>query len=103
MLPEGLISGPNRHGYTIKKVDRFDAGRYTCTAGNGVGVAATAHINLQVLCKCLSFLKVFFNKTFHVIYSQGLRTLTIGGSNTVLLTSCLTGLDLTKQLKLLCI
>ena len=51
MLPEGSISGPNRHGYTIKKVDRFDAGRYTCAANNGVGVAATAHINLQVLCK----------------------------------------------------
>ena len=51
MLPEGSISGPNRHGYTIKKVDRFDAGRYTCSANNGVGVAATAHINLQVLCK----------------------------------------------------
>ena len=51
MLPEGSISGPNRHGYTIKKVDRFDAGRSTCSANNGVGVAATAHINLQVLCK----------------------------------------------------
>ena len=30
-----------------------------------------------------------------------LRTLTIGGSVTVRLTSCLTGLDLTKQVKLL--
>ena len=51
MLPEGSISGPNRHGYTIKKVDRFDAGRYTCTANNGVGVPATAQIALQVLCE----------------------------------------------------
>ena len=34
-------------------------------------------------------------------YNQ--RTLTIGGSITVLLTSCLTGLDLTQQVKLLLI
>ena len=51
MLPEGKVSGQNQHGYTIHKVDRFDAGRYTCKADNGVGTPATAHIALQVLCK----------------------------------------------------
>ena len=51
LLPEGTISGQNRHGYTINRVDRFDAGRYTCHADNGVGGTATAHIALQVLCK----------------------------------------------------
>ena len=50
-MPEGHISGPNRHGYTIRRVDRFDAGRYTCTADNKVGRPAKAHIDLQVLCK----------------------------------------------------
>ena len=51
MLPEGKVSGQKQHGYTIHKVDRFDAGRYTCKADNGVGTPATAHIALQVLCK----------------------------------------------------
>ena len=51
LLPEGTISGQNRHGYTISNVDRFHAGRYTCHADNGVGAAATAKIALQVLCK----------------------------------------------------
>ena len=51
LLPEGTISGQNRHGYTINRVDRFDAGTYTCHADNGVGAAATAQISLQVLCK----------------------------------------------------
>ena len=50
-LPDGTVSGKNAHGYTIRRVDRYDAGRYTCTADNGVGIPATAHINLQVLCK----------------------------------------------------
>lgn len=49
ILPEGHISGPNRHGYTIHKVDRFDAGRYSCTANNKVGAPAKAYIALQVL------------------------------------------------------
>lgn len=49
LLPEGTISGQNRHGYTISNVDRFHAGRYTCHADNGVGAAATAKIALQVL------------------------------------------------------
>jgi len=48
-LPEGHVSGPNSHGYTIRKVDRFDAGRYSCTANNKVGLPATAYIALQVL------------------------------------------------------
>ena len=51
LLPEGSVSGQNSHGYTIRRVDRFDAGRYTCTADNGVGSPATAQIALQVLCK----------------------------------------------------
>ena len=34
-------------------MDRFDAGRYSCTADNKVGRSATAHIDLQVLCKYL--------------------------------------------------
>ena len=51
ILPEGHLSGTNRHGYTIRKVDRYDAGRYTCTANNKVGRPATAYIALQVLCK----------------------------------------------------
>ena len=55
LLPEGTISGQNRHGYTISNVDRFHAGRYTCHADNGVGAAATAKIALQVLCKYKSF------------------------------------------------
>ena len=50
-LPDGTVSGQHEHGYTIRRVDRYDAGRYTCTADNGVGSPATAHINLQVLCK----------------------------------------------------
>jgi len=49
ILPEGHLSGTNRHGYTIRKVDRYDAGRYTCTANNKVGRPATAYIALQVL------------------------------------------------------
>jgi hypothetical protein len=28
LLPEGMVSGANKHGYTIKKVDRLDAGKY---------------------------------------------------------------------------
>ena len=55
LLPEGTISGQNRHGYTISNVDRFHAGRYTCHADNGVGAAATAKIALQVLCKYIKF------------------------------------------------
>ena len=56
LLPEGTISGQNRHGYTISNVDRFHAGRYTCHADNGVGAAATAKIALQVLCKYNKFI-----------------------------------------------
>ena len=52
LLPEGTISGQNQHGYKIRRVDRFDAGRYTCRADNGVGTPATAQIDLQVLCEC---------------------------------------------------
>ena len=37
----------------------------------------------------------------HVFYVCTLRTLTIGENITVRLTSCLTGLDLAKQVKLL--
>ena len=55
ILPEGHLSGTNRHGYTIRKVDRYDAGRYTCTANNKVGRPATAYIALQVLCKYFYF------------------------------------------------
>ena len=51
LLPAGSISGANQHGYKIHRVDRFDAGRYTCRADNGVGSPATAQIDLQVLCK----------------------------------------------------
>ena len=53
-LPDGTVSGQHEHGYTIRRVDRYDAGRYTCTADNGVGSPATAHINLQVLCEYMS-------------------------------------------------
>jgi len=49
LLPAGSISGANQHGYKIHRVDRFDAGRYTCRADNGVGSPATAQIDLQVL------------------------------------------------------
>ena len=38
-------------GYTIRQVSRFDAGRYACTADNGVGMPAKAFVSLQVLCK----------------------------------------------------
>ena len=61
MLPEGKVSGQNQHGYTIGKVDRFDAGRYTCKADNGVGTPATAHIALQVLCKLSLIVKTVLN------------------------------------------
>ena len=50
-MPEGHYSGANRHVYKIIKVDRFDDGRYTCTADNQVGRPAKAHIDLKVLCK----------------------------------------------------
>ena len=40
-----------RQGYTIRQVSRFDAGRYACTADNGVGMPAKAFVSLQVLCK----------------------------------------------------
>ena len=41
----------SRQGYTIRQVSRFDAGRYACTADNGVGMPAKAFVSLQVLCK----------------------------------------------------
>lgn len=50
-LPSGSVTGKNNEAYEIHEVDRFDAGRYTCIADNKVGTA-TAHIALQVLCKC---------------------------------------------------
>ena len=49
------MSGQHKHGYTIRQVDRFDAGRYTCTADNGVGSPASAQIALQVLCESRNF------------------------------------------------
>ncbi len=45
------MSGANDQGYTIRKVSRYDAGRYSCTADNGVGMPAVAYVNLQVLCE----------------------------------------------------
>lgn len=48
-LPEGSVSGANNQGYTIRQVSRFDAGRYACTADNGVGMPAKAFVSLQVL------------------------------------------------------
>ena len=50
-MPEGHYSGANHHVYKIIRVDRFDDGRYTCTADNQVGRPAKAHIDLKVLCK----------------------------------------------------
>ncbi|XP_040574178.1 lachesin isoform X1 [Lepeophtheirus salmonis] len=49
LLPHGKVSCQNQHCYTIHKVDRYDAGRYICSADNGVGNPANATINLQVL------------------------------------------------------
>ena len=47
---------------------------------------------------------IFYRKLgFTPFDTSNQRTLTIGGSITVWLTSCLTGLDLTKQVKLLLI
>jgi len=48
-MPEGHYSGANHHVYKIIRVDRFDDGRYTCTADNQVGRPAKAHIDLKVL------------------------------------------------------
>ena len=40
----------------LQNVRRQDAGTYICTANNGVGVEASAKIQVEIKCKCNSYL-----------------------------------------------
>ena len=90
ILPEGHLSGTNRHGYTIRKVDRYDAGRYTCTANNKVGRPATAYIALQVLCKYFYFAPSHY-------WALKLRKVTNGSRKQVAFFHCNSPLNKSKR------
>ena len=50
VLPSGEKSFESQ-SIVIQDLNRHHSGSYICTASNGVGQAASAEINLKVLCK----------------------------------------------------
>jgi len=51
VITEGLVKGENSLSLHFTAVTREDAGRYRCSANNGIGDVVSKDANLVVICK----------------------------------------------------